>query len=186
MKKNQSKWGLIITVVYFAYFLSGFVYNVYTENGYVKKAEEKADINRNSKLEVEEVLAVYQSFGYSGEKILSVIRSYNEQIILSIKLAQMESNKRYVAELTVDSVQSFNSRDLVRTLVDTDRNGELSFEEGAVAFTKLHESYPNRSCPLRLVSQRPISSRIELPFQLFFNPWNLSYGSELQRYATGQ
>ena len=188
MKKDWLGRVIVILFIYVVYLLFGIVYNGYKAEKYIKKAQEKADINRNGKLEIEEVLAVYKSFDYDGERLLLTVRSNENQAILIAKLAQTDSNKSYIAEFTIDPVKPFNSWDFLRVLVDVDndKDGKLSFEEGAAALSKLYESYPDESCPLRLLAQRPTSSQLSFLFQIFFNAQNLSYGSELQRYATGQ
>ncbi|MBI2063687.1 MAG: hypothetical protein HYT65_01700 [Candidatus Yanofskybacteria bacterium] len=189
MKKNRrGRAILVILFIYLFYFLFGVAYNGYKEKKYIKKAQEKADVNRNGKLEIEEVLAVYKSFDYDGERLLHTVGSYENQAILIAKLAQTDNNKSYIAEFTIDPVKPFNSWDFLRALVDVDndKDGRLSFEEGAAALSKLYEAYPDESCPLRLLAQRPTSSQSSFLFQIFFNVQNLTYGSELQRYATGQ
>src|SRR3990167_9195248 len=118
MKKNWSGRAFVIFWIYVFYLLFSIVYNGYKEEKYIKKAQEKADINRNGKLEIEEVLAVYKSFDYDGERLLLTVRSNENQAILIAKLAQTESNKNYIAEFTIDPIKPFNSWDFLRALVD--------------------------------------------------------------------
>lgn len=195
MKKSDALVVLLVVLVavWAVYLISGLIYDIKTREQYIKMAETRADVNKNGKLEDTEVMDVYKTLDYDGEKVLGMIWMNSEQTILIANLAQQKVNEGRVAEFLNKNVFLLTdptykkdgfSEELLRELVDSDRDQKISFEEAAAAFHELCSlaAFQFQSCSFRLDHLGPKSGLVDF----LLNPWNLTHDSELQRYATGQ
>ena len=173
---------LIFAVVFYSNLVGGHYYVNKKFKEYNTKAIQKADINGDGQVEIEEAINVYKEFGATNEEILSRIgddakKNYIKQVvfksdapseIINSYLKNIAMNKDYLEVAFKETLK----------LADKNNNGFDSDE----VFKVFGIAYGNK--PVKKLEGLNYSSGFAQEFiGVFFYPYLLGKGSELERYV---
>ena len=179
-------------VAYVGYLIDGAQYHDKIIQNHIALATQKADVNNDGGIDVDEMMDVYGALGLSGEEIFKKLDREEKERIFKASFETISERREYLGKYLEEKMDDIElgvprfSSDLldgfVKELIDRDKDGNISGHEMYRVFTLL---YGAGHIMKPFEKNHPILTQGNLLTVLVI-PHSIHKGSQLERYVNSE